>query len=908
MNEEERKKKLEALKQRSAKKEGENKGIIRTLFDAPIRFAKFGAEAVGQSARTITDPVFREAVLSQYGMGNLDKFSADELRKFNQSSPTNPEGAMFVDPKVLKDRKSIISEGVKSGVCTAAWLTPVGKGATGIIKGGMLAGGMTGFSGSEGDIFSKEGLQKTTIDTGKGVIVGGTTSGLLHGGGKVLTKGTKKVAGKIYENIIREPSKKLVKRSIRTGKRLGTEVMEAGAGKGLTKQQIYDNAVNNLNSLEDELQTTLAASDGTVSIKAIKDISKDLIKKYADAGDLSAVNNITQRIEALEAQHGDKIPIAVANQVKRTLYDEVRDAAYGQVATSHKEGLKTIARGIKEQIGSKVKGADEINKALSLEGRVADSMEEALTKSSRLGGLRDLTAGGIGFAGGGGPGAAGAVITQRALTSTPAQKIYANVLKGTSNVASKVGKYTGAPIEKAGAIVGGQFGSDFFSSNQLNGQENYSKNGTDNKTIQHEPIIEQPSSESQTAPQETPASQPTQPTNIQGVIDNAAEKYAPGDAEFKKVLHAIAMAESGGNPNAVGDGGNSIGLFQNNMAGGRGAGHRREDLLDPVYNADISAADLVNHYKQGVAQGLSGADLVAYVSRNGQRPAVGNEYQAAGNYGRVAGADKPLAMNEATTQEQFAQFSGATKTQGQPPSNLLADVKGGSPSLNLNETVTITNSQTGEQRTVKRSDLPQYGLPTDYTPQATTQPTTQGALPSKEILDREIQRARLANTKESIDTAENLEKLRDYYYKDESTKKKSQAQMSREELGYSVQQAVDSLIKNDEDVKAGKDIPLKLGLLAGPLESLKAKFNRADPESIAFNILISELQATIAKQRGGTSFTPNEQKLLERYSPKVGDSRQEIVNKLAILSEKMDFFKDIEVENDIQFQGAGFAD
>jgi len=138
------------------------------------------------------------------------------------------------------------------------------------------------------------------------------------------------------------------------------------------------------------------------------------------------------------------------------------------------------------------------------------------------------------------------------------------------------------------------------------------------------------------------------------IIDNAAEKYAPGDSEFKKVLQAIALAESGGNANAVGDNGNSIGLFQNNMAGGRGAGYTKAQLLDPTFNADIAASDLYKYYRDARGQGLSGANLVAYVSKNGQRPAAGLEWNAAKNYGKTVG-DTSAAINEQTVAQQAKQ-------------------------------------------------------------------------------------------------------------------------------------------------------------------------------------------------------------------------------------------------------------
>ena len=78
---------------------------------------------------------------------------------------------------------------------------------------------------------------------------------------------------------------------------------------------------------------------------------------------------------------------------------------------------------------------------------------------------------------------------------------------------------------------------------------------------------------------------------------------------------------------------------------------------------------------------------------------------------------------------------------------------------------------------------------------------------------------------------------------------------------------------------------LEVGLLSGPLTQLKAKLGLADQSSLDFNTVVSNLQATIAKARGGTSFTPNEQAMLDRYTPKVGDSKQELETKLRKLQD-----------------------
>ncbi len=133
---------------------------------------------------------------------------------------------------------------------------------------------------------------------------------------------------------------------------------------------------------------------------------------------------------------------------------------------------------------------------------------------------------------------------------------------------------------------------------------------------------------------------------VGSIIDKIANEFAPGDEEFRKVLNAIALAESGGNPAAVGDNGASIGLFQNNTVAGRGVGHTKQALLDPEYNTRLAAKELINYYKQGVSRGLKGSDLTAYVSRYGQRPAAGLEKNAAANYGRYVGVSNSAGTNE----------------------------------------------------------------------------------------------------------------------------------------------------------------------------------------------------------------------------------------------------------------------
>lgn len=105
--------------------------------------------------------------------------------------------------------------------------------------------------------------------------------------------------------------------------------------------------------------------------------------------------------------------------------------------------------------------------------------------------------------------------------------------------------------------------------------------------------------------------------------------------------------------------------------------------------------------------------------------------------------------------------------------------------------------------------------------------------------------------------------------------KQTEAQVARDETAYLVDSALQQLgTKN-----------LNIGLGASQLEELKSVFNAGDPDTLAFNRTIAALQASIAKARAGTSFTPNEQKLLNQYTPKIGDSKQQVAVKLQSLKQ-----------------------
>jgi hypothetical protein len=126
---------------------------------------------------------------------------------------------------------------------------------------------------------------------------------------------------------------------------------------------------------------------------------------------------------------------------------------------------------------------------------------------------------------------------------------------------------------------------------------------------------------------------------------------------------------------------------------------------------------------------------------------------------------------------------------------------------------------------------------------------------------------------------ENADKYFKYYanmqsvYGASAEPKLSEAQQARVDVKDLIGQSIGMLQSGN----------VKAGIIAGPLEQLKSRVGMADQPTLEFNTMISNLKATIAKARAGTSFTAGEKKMLEQYTPNVGDSEQQLSTKLMLL-------------------------
>jgi len=588
--------------------------------------------------------------------------TVDYLKKYvkegiPQASKTGI-GRFVPSPQFLKDTAQ-----VSAGI--ASYSTPFGKGANFATKA-LIPGAVVGATSGVAD----EKKSSLLADMLFGATTAGVTRSATNALSGVAKFATQKSPERLMDSVFRE-NIKATKSALQKKEQLGLEALKRGV-KG-DEDQIFTQATSKVDELENALQEKLSKSTRIVPVADIKKAVQPLIEKYNKTGNLSAVKNITDRVAALEQYHGKSIPVSVANEVKRGLYEEAR-GGYGSLASESIEGVKTIARSLKEAISTKVTGANEINKELSVFGRIQDSMLDKLSRQQRnniLGLTGSITAVGS---------MAALPATQGASAIVPLVQAVAGSTRGKTNIAA--GLNTVGKIRKPD-VQSGKL--DYLLGHVA------SRSGSGSSVA--EPDLNQ-SNNQQTAPLERGQSSTQTATNFpkDGETDPTGYwKYDAKKDDWIETGNAATAAE-----------------------------------------LDYSSDQLFN--------------------------AMVTQYQTTG---KVPAGLKTL-------------YDVALKREGG-----------------------------GEKRNLTEGEI------------------------------------------------------------------------SRQQASDLVTQSLD-LIETNPDIKTG--------FVGGNAEGLKAKFGIGDQDTLDFNVLVSNLQATIAKARGGTSFTANEQALLERYSPKVGDSRQELLTKLRALA------------------------
>jgi hypothetical protein len=252
--------------------------------------------------------------------------------------------------------------------------------------------------------------------------------------------------------------------------------------RGVTgsEDDILTKAISNIDDIENAVQSTLKSSKATVNISDLIKTTQPLINSYRKAGNEAGAKALENRLMNIWQANGEDIPVAAANEIKRSLYGEVGNA-YGSAGSEMVEGLKNVARGIKESITRKVPQISKLNEDLGFWGRARDAMVDKLARTGRnqAPGLRDsiMLAGGM----------AGAIPTNglsmipyltNVLSTTPVKTAAANILNKTGQAVSKSalpGAISGA-LGLTGAVGGAEVGKSIPTSPVSPNVDNYSNN------------------------------------------------------------------------------------------------------------------------------------------------------------------------------------------------------------------------------------------------------------------------------------------------------------------------------------------------------------------------------------------------------------------------------------------------
>jgi hypothetical protein len=120
-----------------------------------------------------------------------------------------------------------------------------------------------------------------------------------------------------------------------------------------------------ITDLNDEITQALEASTATVDKKVVAGYLQDAVNKFekqvTPGADVKAIQSAWDEFLA-HPLLGDKIPVQMAQELKKGTYKTLGEKAYGEQKGASAEAQKTLARGLKEEISQAVPGVAQANK------------------------------------------------------------------------------------------------------------------------------------------------------------------------------------------------------------------------------------------------------------------------------------------------------------------------------------------------------------------------------------------------------------------------------------------------------------------------------------------------------------------------------------------------------------------
>lgn len=314
-----------------------------------------------------------------------DPLKKRKLLELASSMGTTNSSAMEIDPGLNLTNKEVVGSAANVVLNVA---TP------GAFKGGKIANIAKNTALGAG-FGAASGLEK---NRGTGGIVGSTVGGALVGGAvgsvALMAKGLKDFTTKTTPKWLMDkaitPALNDAKKSIKYGnKTIGEELLAEGV-RG-NPEKLLSIADNKLKSLEDDLQKVIShpsLAEARIKRNQIYPYLSELIRNKGNIpGGGADVNRIKNIFESMP----DNLTLQQANEMKRGIYQELRDVGYklDPKLTVKGAALKQIARGLKTEIESTVGGTvvSDINKKLSVYGKLENIIVDEMARSMRRNGV-----------------------------------------------------------------------------------------------------------------------------------------------------------------------------------------------------------------------------------------------------------------------------------------------------------------------------------------------------------------------------------------------------------------------------------------------------------------------------------------------------------------------------------------
>ena len=304
-----------------------------------------------------------------------------EFAKRNQGQVT----AEQIDPGLKLSNKEVLGSAANVVLNVAM---------PGAFKGGKAA--VLGKNAALGGAFgAASGLEKNRSASGVvGSTAGGALVGSVIGGAGILAKAAKDFVGvrtpEWIMNKAVKPALQDLKKNVKYGTAtLGKELLDEGVKGGPKK--LLQIAETKLSSLEDDLQKVLTSpglEEARITRQQIRPYLKELVTAKKGVPGLAGE---AQKIDGIWKSMPEMMTLQEANQMKRRIYNELRDVSYRLDAKLgvRAAALKQIARGLKTEIENTVGGTvvTDINQKLSIYGRLENSMVDQLARNMRNNGI-----------------------------------------------------------------------------------------------------------------------------------------------------------------------------------------------------------------------------------------------------------------------------------------------------------------------------------------------------------------------------------------------------------------------------------------------------------------------------------------------------------------------------------------